>query len=393
MPVDKSLIKWGTYQLYEGPYYRGTHAYVVPEAHDELDVWLAVITATEGGRYDAINMYDRMIISVGIIQWGEASQYSVTSLLAAIADRCGEKVVLDALQPAMSKCNVSFKKNSSGRWRFFFNDFRGEVDTVDKQRQMFLGCSGQKGSWGAYSKDLAFTWVSCVVDALTTECAKKVQAEFTKNRLRGFYTADARKILLEDKTDNEYANMLRAAYVSFAANLPAIASKYLVEAAQSSKYAKWSRDWCIDILSNLTFGPNIGIYPMRYNLIRPVLEKYYGVDLPKTAKNLAEAAAQHNTDITVPPAEDTLPSTPPPPPEPKIPQQPIFIDVTFDSNDTPTKPVDIQPIVVQRKSFFDAFLEFIKMMLTFLFRARKLRSHDETQANAARTNSFSAYEP
>ena len=51
-------IGWGRYRQYEGPFYRGEHRFVLPEDHQRHDRILAVTTATEGGRYDAINMYD-----------------------------------------------------------------------------------------------------------------------------------------------------------------------------------------------------------------------------------------------------------------------------------------------------------------------------------------------
>jgi len=50
--------------------------------------------------------------------------------------------------------------------------------------------------------------------------------------------------------------------------------------------AKWSKDWCIHITKQLTFGPKIAIYPHRYKAIRPVVEKLYGVDLPDHADEL-----------------------------------------------------------------------------------------------------------
>ena len=50
---------WGTYREYEGPFYRGKASFRLPVSPTESDQILAVITATEGGRWDAYNGYDR----------------------------------------------------------------------------------------------------------------------------------------------------------------------------------------------------------------------------------------------------------------------------------------------------------------------------------------------
>ncbi len=55
---------------------------------------LYVTTSTEGGCYDAINMYDRCIISPGLIQVCEqAPIFGASDLFGGIADRCGEAVL------------------------------------------------------------------------------------------------------------------------------------------------------------------------------------------------------------------------------------------------------------------------------------------------------------
>jgi hypothetical protein len=97
-----------------------------------------------------------------------------------------------------------------------------------------------------------------------------------------------------------WVGALRAAYLSFAANLPAVAGKHFMIAHKTSRNAQWTKEWALDVLRELTFGPGIGIYPHRYNAIRPVIEQIYGVDLPDFAKDLGwrvpEEIAKYNLD-------------------------------------------------------------------------------------------------
>ena len=304
-------IGWGTYQQYEGPFFRGKVAFDLPDVSKTslgpcggkpLDArLLAVVTATEGGRYDAINMYDRCIVSVGLIQWCEAGQYSVSAMLGRIIER--DPSLLEPLSPALAASNAEFKKNASGKHRFFFRDGTGEVDSGDKQRRLFFqNCSGLKGCWQDAPKAHAKHWAACLADMLAQPLARVVQVEHTLPKLVGFCMPDAKKILFEEDLPNEgLVGAVRAAYISFAANLPAVANTHLKEAIGTTKAPKWSREWALDVLRSLTFGPKIAIYPHRYKAIRPVLERLYGVDLPDLAEELlgeAPASGERGPDLS-----------------------------------------------------------------------------------------------
>lgn len=56
MTITVNNIGWGSYTNYEGPFFRGTIPYTLPENPTEADLELLVLTSTEGGRYNAINM-------------------------------------------------------------------------------------------------------------------------------------------------------------------------------------------------------------------------------------------------------------------------------------------------------------------------------------------------
>lgn len=283
-------IGWGSYKQYEGPFYRGTASYSLGKTYTEEQRTMAVITATEGGHFDAINAYDRCILSSGLIQWCEAGQYSVSDMLGAVAEAQG-KVPKD-LSDLIDGIGVEFKKNSRGRWRFFFKDSRGEVDRIEEQKQLFLlNSSGEKGTWDDASKAHAKAWAAAVANVFHDPVAQKAQVDYTVPRLTGFATKEAKDVLWGTTSSppagsGDWRAAGRAAYLSFAANLPTTASKSLLDYVAKAGRPIWSKDWTVGMLKALTFAPNIAIYPARFNAIRPVLEKLYGIDLPDFSDEL-----------------------------------------------------------------------------------------------------------
>lgn len=300
MLITTKDIKWGSYREHEGPFFRGVHKYKLPSRPDIPDKFIATIAATEGSAFDAINMYDSMIISNGIIQWAEAGQFSVSDMLGAVATKVGVDYVLTVLEPALKLSNATFKKSDTGKWRFFVNG--SIVDTVTKQRSLFLGCSGRIGSWSESTKLYAKVWAACVANIWDLQEAREVQIEYTKKRLMGFVTTKAKEILFSDVAQNlsvGWTGAVRAAYLSFAANLPAVAALQLEKVVNTTIHPKWSENWCISVIKSLTFGPGIAIYPTRYDKIRPVIEEQFGVELPKTSSDLR--AWEPGSQVIVPP--------------------------------------------------------------------------------------------
>ena len=287
--VNVNQIGWGSYKSYEGPYYLGVeNKFVLPSNPTDEEMFLAVITATEGGSYSAINMYDSCILSAGLIQCCEV-YFGVSKMIGCLAEI--DPSFLLPLQPALEASKSSFR-NSNGKWRFFFDDARGEANSAAKQQTMFFkNSNGTKGSWNEESKQHAKLWAACVASLWESDIAKACQTRFTAGRLGVFLTKEAKSILFGPQTpqhNNELVGAMRAAYYSFAANLPAVASEQLRQCVSKSRAAPWSEAWVVENLKQLTFGPNIPIYPGRYNKIRPVIETLYGVDLPNFSKDLAE---------------------------------------------------------------------------------------------------------
>lgn len=305
-------IAWGRYQAYEGPFFRGTTRYTMPTKPTENHRRMAVLTATEGGRADAINMYDRCIVSVGFIQFCEAKYFLTSGLLGAIAEK--DPTLLQPLSPALGASGADFVKTPRGRWRFQFHDGRGEVDTGQEQEQLFLlHSNGHRGTWDEESRVHAKLWAACLANMLSQPAAVETQVNYVASRMTMFAMPEAKQILFKDPATNDgWVGAMRAGFLSFAGNLPAVANKHLKIALQSAPGAKWSKDWCVHVLKELTFGPKIAIYPQRYNAIRPVLEHLYGVDLPDMAKELEEWKAHFDAEVEVPASKEEPDFTDPP---------------------------------------------------------------------------------
>lgn len=286
--ISLKRVGWGSYLDFEGPYFKGDQLYKEPTNPSWGDHILTILQSTEGGAWNAYNGYDRCISTSGLIQWCEAGQYSVSDMLGLVAARGLSD--LRQLDEAMNFSKVVFKKNARGNWRFHFLDARGEVDRTEEQKQLFLlNSNGLRGSWDDLSKTHAKLWAACISSVWTTPEAIQAQKDFTVPRLNGFMTSDAKAILHGPGTPNDnegWVGALRAGYLSYAANLPAVASAHLKKAVAATKAPKYSPDWCIAVLKQLAFGPQIAIYPHRYQKIRPVLERLFDVDLPDFAEDL-----------------------------------------------------------------------------------------------------------
>lgn len=286
--VDAAKIGWGSYRQYEGPYHMGKCPFVLPAEPTAAQKQMAVITATEGGKFDAWNGYDVCGWTSGLIQWCEGrGQYSVSDMLGAVADV--DRSLIRTVDDLADEFDFNFVRNNKGRYRFI-NDKWGEVDTDAEQKKLFfMGVGdGTKGSWNSISTTYAKRWAAAISTVWESSVAQDVQARYTADRLKNFLMPYAKSVF-DQRPNTREAEGLYAGYLSFAANNPTWASTSLsagVLDAKAAGIAPWTNDWVAFILRSLTFTPNVAIYPHRYDSIRPVLEKLYGLQLPDMAKEL-----------------------------------------------------------------------------------------------------------
>jgi peptidoglycan hydrolase-like protein with peptidoglycan-binding domain len=299
MTISQANVSWGSYKEFEGPVHYGLGKLNLTTFPTPGHRLLDVVTQTEGGSPSAVNAYDRCIISLGLIQWCEAKYFLSSKLLGAIAER--EPTLLSPLDAVLKETGAKFaKKTSNNKWRFYLNN--DEVDSgIEQQALFFAGANGLKGQWQDIQKLRAKSWVAAFVNTLHQPEAIEAQIEHTAEHMYSFATPAAKAILFsENKPLEGWPGAVQGGFLSFAANLPAVASKQLELAVKQTKAPKWSPDWCIAVLRELTFGPEIAIYPQRYDKIRPKLEQHFGVNLPDLSAELRVWQAKLDADLDPP---------------------------------------------------------------------------------------------
>lgn len=296
MAININEVGWGSYGQYEGPLTFGKRKVKKIEditfgnKPDELDKYVYVVCQTEGAAFDAVNFYDRCICTVGLIQFCDVHpNYFVANMLGDVAKECGLDFVVNTLKPALDLVNAGFGKNTTGKYRFhiYDNGSKIEVNSAFLQNKLYFGGStGLKGQWAAEQKKIAKIWVSCLTAIWDNEKARKVQIKYTKDKIMTFAFGDGKKALWSSEPTSDTGKALRAVYISYAANLPAVASRIVASTAVNSKFAKWSDEWCKEIAYALVFTSNVNIWPERYNKIMPAVKEQFGGNLPLTKEEL-----------------------------------------------------------------------------------------------------------
>lgn len=366
-PLTRDDIKWGSYQTFEGPYFPGRWKYTLPIEPTQQHRLMSVITATEGGTYDAVNMYDVCVMTVGIVQWCDKF-HLVSKMLGYIADHGGIELITKPLENVLRSSGATFKKNRNGQWRFYIG--ATECSTVAHLQQLyFKGSTGRKGEWTPVQRSHAIDWALAMANIWNDERARELQVTYTADRVSTFAMQDGKRIILNQESWDGYIGAMKAIYISYAANNPKVANLQIKIGDEQSTSPKFSRAWVIELTRQLVFGSGIEIWPERYDKIRPVIEKLYGVSLPIDHQALSVW-------------KDMVPMQPPviSEPEPTEEAQPVRV---VDQHELPTNPNNKKPslpppttatiipekfVVKQRMTFFDALIGFLKMIFTWFSR-------------------------
>lgn len=267
--------------------YKGRHPWKLPSDPTDTDKFFYVAISSEGCNASACNFYDSCIVSVSYIQLCDRF-FLATDLFGAVADKHGADVITVPLKDALTASNASFKKQPNGKWRFVFHDGR-VVDNNALQRQLyFAGSSGKKGEWTPEQKAHSKIWAACIANIWDHEGARQVANVYCQRVMMNLVMPEAKKILFKEPLANVgNVAVCRALYLSFAANNPTRAEEALTEMFVDQSSPKWSDEWTIALAQRLTFKSGIKIYPVRYDHVRPVIDKMWSTNvLPKTAEEL-----------------------------------------------------------------------------------------------------------
>ena len=289
-------IGWGRYREYEGPYFRGLRAaqFRLPTNPNSQERLIAVVTAPEGGNYSAVNGYDRMIMSVGLPQAGEARQFGVSDLLGAVEKEASG--LLDCLAPLLGK-EYTFKPNPAGKWRFHFSDGRQVRSLGEQQRLFLLRSKGRVGSWDQESRRRATRWAAGLASVFQEPQAQRIQLAWTAAHMHRYVRRRVQNILA-DAPCTPLGEAVVASVTAFSVNSPTRAEKHLLRAMDNTTSIFTERG-LVEVLRELTFGPKVSIYPGRYDAMRPVLEKLYGVELPDFSRELRNRTLSFPTPKSV----------------------------------------------------------------------------------------------
>lgn len=276
--ITVAQIKWGSYQGFEGPFFSGTIPYAPETNPDFLGKVVSVVCATEGGRYDAINMYDSCIISVGILQVCERV-LEMSNMLSLCA-----KYDLAGLNEAFAKLPnpLEMRKSSLGPMRLYFKDGSGCCDTAAAMRKAYFGGgTGLKGQWTDDQKAWAREVAVVFANMWESGTLRRAQLEYVKGRMFGFALPRARQGIMANPNKESWSGAMQAMYLSYAANLPSVADKCLAKATSNPKWATATDESKYRILSLEMVRSGVDIWPGRYRHIQPTVASLFGVKAPK----------------------------------------------------------------------------------------------------------------
>jgi hypothetical protein len=377
--VSVSQIGWSHYHSNEGPFFGGAVKVLeAPRNASFAERVLSLTAAAEGGHYDAINMYDTGLVSVGAIQFIDVGSFQVTDMVGAVADELGIDYVTAALKPALDLTNTSFAKVGNA-WRFSFNSTSTVVNTRDTQKQLYFG-DANGNALGSYNDNktlIAKTWAACLANVWADPRAVAVQSKFTLPRLiSGFVWAELKQDLFTgDQPEDGWIGAVRAMLLSFAVNAPAIVVKRYA-ACRSNGLTFGTPEWCLAVLRGVVIGSGIDVWPARWVAERTLVKRMFGVSLP--------TYVQLTNGVWDPPqpADDPTPAPPTPDPQPEPDPQPIPPEpVPVPPEPLPPAPPPQPdpgplpaPIVAPASGAFAILVQLVKMMMEVIARVLGKRS-------------------
>lgn len=277
--VSPDDVEWGQYGGFEGPLFKGKQK-VVEDVKVNTPMLFKALAATaaaeSGAHYDAVNMYDAGICSVGAIQVIEGRG------VLGVSDLLGEVMLSDSrssfheLYPIFSMTGYRLSRvdvlGITGKaTRFFAPDPEGGiVDTEARVREMLFGSPnvGRKGTWKDENISRAKEWCACIASVFQHPEAITIQRQFIARRLKSYIMGDTEKVLFGDTlrgATDEDMEFFRVVFLSFAVNAPvATSNAFLYSYSKRKDFVS-----CLDVFIRrmLICGPPF--YPDR---LRKVLK-------------------------------------------------------------------------------------------------------------------------
>ncbi len=366
--ITQSHLRWNVYHGWEGPVFPGNMP--VPAANLDSSFHskvLAITAAAEGGGFNAVQLWDSGLLSVGAIQFIDSGSWNVCNMLGEVAEACGVEQVIAMLKPALDICDASFSKLSDGKWRF---SLKGQVvNTTALQKLLYFGDAqgNTKGSYNEAKRTRVKTWAVCMANVWDIPGSTDVQSDFTLRKLKdGFTWGSLRTDLFNgaSEMDDGWLGATRAMLLAYAVNAPAIVVKRYDVARHNNK-EKFSREWCLEVLHDVVINSGIDVWRNRWPAKLPFVEKAFGVKLPSYAQL---ATKTWSLEAPKPPRPEPKPATV----EPEISVGPIVHPVPDTIMSTPPEDPPHFPVVAAASGWiavFEVLFGFIKIMFEIMSKA------------------------
>ncbi len=371
--IQLSQVRWNTYHNFEGPVFAGNLPVPTAGRDDPFHAKVLSITAAaEGGGFNATQMWDSGLLSVGAIQFIDAGSFNVCNLLGEVAERCGAHLVQEKLRPALDMCDAMFFRAGDGKWRFSHKG--ATVNTNAAQKLLYFGdASGNKlGSYTDAKRLRVKTWVVCMANVWDIPGSTDVQTEFTLRNLKnGFVWGNLKaELFAEGVGEDGYVGATKAMLLAYAVNAPAVVVK-MYDSGKANGKAKFSPEWCLELLRHVVLNGGIDVWKSRWGAKLPFVEKAFGVKLPTYAQLAARSWAVSEppprpAPVVVAPEPviepESIPEPEPAPVEPVAPPP---------SPEPPPAPIVVAPTANGYARMFEAFMAFVKMLLDAFARAKR----------------------
>lgn len=376
--ITLSQVKWNKYRNFEGPVFVGNMP--VPGASQTSPFHakvLAITAAAEGGGFNATQMWDRGLLSVGAIQFIDAGTFNVCNLLGEVADKCGLHLLLEKLQPALDMCNATFSKGSDGKWRFVHNGVR--VTTTAAQKMLYFGdVSGNAlGTFTDAKRLRVKTWVVCMANVWDIPGSTDVQMEFTLRNLKsGFVWGNLRSELFTPNVSEEgYVGATKAMLLAYAVNAPAVVVK-MYDAARNNGKEKLSAEWCLHVLRHVIVNGGIDVWKSRWGTKLPYIEAAFGVKFPSYNQLISGTWTITKPAPPPEPVVEPEPIVEEPAPAPVEPEPVLEPEPNLEPQPEPTPDPEPVPepgpaplVVPQTPHWVTIVLTFVKVLIEVLARA------------------------
>lgn len=260
-------------------------------------VALIACSTESGGVVSAYNGYDQCVVTLGILQFAGSVAGSPLMKLITKFYELDKDLVIKHLQPALDKVPGSELIYNNGKCLFKIDGVE-VIKFAEWCNLIQEGVSGVKGTWTPSAKETSKIWAECFIKLAEEPKFIEVQKKFFINSLKTTYFANANIQVIDEETGNKvivkpldvfnynestieselnYKRALIATYISYGANIPALASKKLYENLVKHPERSWTEKFKYFALA--CKSSTVKEWSIRWNKISALLVQEFGVDI------------------------------------------------------------------------------------------------------------------